>query len=98
MQEDKEKIDDSFKLKTRDNVEVVMIDDRELNFTLGENGFPVDIIVERSINHSRALHALRIFQSIGIKCVNTYDVATICGDKLLTSTALQEHNVPLLDN
>ncbi len=81
-------------LKKRDNVEIVMLDDRQLEFTLGKNGFPVDCVIERSINHSRALHALRIFESMGIPCFNTSAVATTCGDKLLTSVALAEACVP----
>jgi [lysine-biosynthesis-protein LysW]---L-2-aminoadipate ligase len=76
------------------DIELVMIDDRELSFSLGRDHFDLDVVVERSINHSRALHALRLFEAAGIKCVNKYSVATICGDKLLTSTALAEHNVP----
>jgi len=75
-------------------IELVMIDDRELSFSLGRDHFDLDVVVERSINHSRALHALRLFEAAGIKCVNKYSVATVCGDKLLTSTALAEHNVP----
>jgi len=75
-------------------VELVMIDDREITFNLGKDHFDLDVVVERCINHSRALHSLRLFEAAGIKCVNTYHVATICGDKLLTSVALAEHNVP----
>ncbi len=74
-------------------VELEMIDDREITFNLGKNKYDLDAVVERSINHSRALHGLRLFESAGIKCVNTYNVATICGDKLLTSCALAEQNV-----
>lgn len=75
-------------------IELVMIDDREITFNLGKDHFDLDVVVERCINHSRALHSLRLFEAAGIKCVNTYQVATICGDKLLTSVALAEHNVP----
>ena len=81
-------------LKTRQGVECNMIDDRKLSFTIGQNDFHVDVVLERCINHSRALHALRLFESIGIRCVNTSKVATICGDKLLTSIALSENGVP----
>jgi [lysine-biosynthesis-protein LysW]--L-2-aminoadipate ligase len=80
-------------LELRPGVEVVMLDDRELAFTLGRNGFGVDIVLERCVNHSRALHALRLFESVGIDCVNTYQVATTCGDKLLTSVVLAERGV-----
>src|SRR3989339_476587 len=75
-------------------LELVMIDDREISFNLGKDKFDYDVVVERSINHSRALHGLKLFDTAGIKTVNTFGVATICGDKLLTSCALAENNVP----
>jgi len=75
-------------------IELVMIDDREIKFNIGRDKFDLDIVVERCINHSRALHGLKLFESAGIQCVNTYSVATICGDKLLTSCALADYNVP----
>jgi [lysine-biosynthesis-protein LysW]--L-2-aminoadipate ligase len=75
-------------------IELVLIDDREITFNLGKDKFDVDVLVERCINHSRALHGLKLFESAGVKCVNSYNVATICGDKLLTSVALAENNVP----
>ena len=81
----------------RSNVKLNMIDDRKLMFDLKRNNFSFDVVIERSINHSRALHAIRLFQSNGIKCVNSFKVASICGDKLLTSAALQDNNVPQPD-
>lgn len=79
--------------KKRSGVEIVMIDDRNLIF--GNYNKPkVDIILERAINHSRAVHALRFFESMSIKCLNSYKTATICGDKLLTAVKLKEHNIP----
>jgi [lysine-biosynthesis-protein LysW]--L-2-aminoadipate ligase len=80
--------------QTKPDVDLIMIDDRDLTFQLGENHDHVDVVLERCINHSRALHALRLFESEGIKCINTSKTATICGDKLLTSIALSEHAVP----
>ncbi|PIN81014.1 lysine biosynthesis protein LysX [Candidatus Woesearchaeota archaeon CG10_big_fil_rev_8_21_14_0_10_30_7] len=91
IRKDEKFLIDEFKKR---NIELVMIDDRQLNFNLSKNKFDFDVLVERAINHSRALHALRLFENAGVKCVNKYKVATICGDKLLTSIALQEHNVP----
>lgn len=81
-------------LGKRPGVEVVMIDDREITFTLGQTRHDLDVVVERCINHSRALHALRLLESQGVACVNTSAVAATCGDKLLTSIALAEHGVP----
>jgi [lysine-biosynthesis-protein LysW]--L-2-aminoadipate ligase len=81
---------------SRRGVTLELIDDRHLTFRLGP-GVPrpaVDVVVERCINHSRALHALRLFEGQGVACINTFRVASICGDKLLTSAALREHGVP----
>ena len=80
--------------RKRPNVDLQMIDDRELYFTLGKNGFTYDVVLERAINHSRALHALMLFESAGVRCVNTSQVSLTCGDKLLTSRALAAHHVP----
>jgi [lysine-biosynthesis-protein LysW]--L-2-aminoadipate ligase len=91
IRKDEKFLIDAFKSK---GIELVMIDDRNVTFNLGKDHFDLDIVVERCINHSRALHGLRLFESAGVKCVNTYNVATVCGDKLLTSCALAEHHVP----
>jgi [lysine-biosynthesis-protein LysW]--L-2-aminoadipate ligase len=78
----------------RPGIEVTMTDDRQLTFELGRARAEVDIVLERCINHSRALHAIRLYESAGVRCVNSGDVARICGDKLLTSIALAEAGVP----
>ena len=67
----------------------IMLDDRKLTFDL-ESVPDIDLVVERCINHSRAMHGLRLFESLGIRCINSSDVARICGDKILTSVALKE--------
>ena len=79
----------------RRHVEVELIDDRTVSLhARPPRPSDVDVVLERCINHSRALHALRLFESMGIPCVNTSPVAATCGDKLMTSVALQEHGVP----
>ena len=80
----------------RNDVSLEMLDDRQLTFDLDRRP-DVDVIVERSINHSRALHALRLYQSLGIPCVNSYEVSQTCGDKILTAVALSDHGVPQPD-
>jgi [lysine-biosynthesis-protein LysW]--L-2-aminoadipate ligase len=80
--------------QARERVELKMFDDRKLSYNLGKDKFDLDVVLERCINHSRALHALRLFESAGLKCVNSSKVATICGDKILTSIHLKEHKVP----
>lgn len=80
--------------RKRKDVELIMIDDREQIFDLHKNNFDFDVVIERSINHSRAVHALKIFNDHEIKTVNTYEVAEICGSKFLTTQALLKANVP----
>lgn len=73
-----------------------LIDVRRFFFNLQdqEQWQQYDVILERCVSHSRALAALQILGSWGIPCVNTAQVATICGDKLNTNLALIAHNVP----
>jgi [lysine-biosynthesis-protein LysW]--L-2-aminoadipate ligase len=82
---------DAFRAKS--DVELVMLDDRKLIFDL-QSRPDVDVVLERCINHSRAMHGLRLLESAGIRCINTSEVARICGDKILTSLALKEAGVP----
>jgi len=70
------------------------IDDPELVLRLDEPMRQYDVVLERSINHTRALHALRVFNDWGVPTVNMFDVAEVCGNKLLTSTALVREGVP----
>ena len=79
---------------SREDVEVVMIDDRKLSFNLGKDSFDLDVVIERCINHSRALSAIELFECAGIRCVNNSEVAMICGNKLSTSISLKKLNVP----
>lgn len=79
---------------SRKGVQLEMIDDRKLIFELGGKKSNLDVVIERSINHSRALHAIILFENMGVKCVNSSRVALTCGDKLLTSKALDTYKVP----
>lgn len=80
--------------RQRAGVDLRMIDDRKLSFNLGRDRFDLHVLLERCINHSRALHGLRLFESAGVRCVNSSLVAGVCGDKILTSVHLREHGVP----
>lgn len=81
------------KLETR-GVDFQVIDDRKVVFTLEENGWDYDVILERCINHSRALYSLRILNDWGIPTVNSFEVADTCGNKLLTTSALIRAQIP----
>jgi [lysine-biosynthesis-protein LysW]--L-2-aminoadipate ligase len=77
---------DEFRI--RPGIEVKTVDDRELVFNLHENIYDFDVVIERCVNHSRAIHAIRVFEDFGIPTVNTYQVAEICGSKFLTTQAI----------
>ncbi len=71
-----------------------ILDDRELIFRLNSRHLEFDVVLERSVNHSRALYALKVFDEWGIKTVNRYPVAETCGNKFLTTSALTRHQIP----
>jgi [lysine-biosynthesis-protein LysW]--L-2-aminoadipate ligase len=78
-------------------VEIVRFDDREIVLDLSQPTPAMvrcHVVLERAINHLRALYTLRVLNDWGVPTVNSYDVANICGDKLLTSTALERAGVP----
>jgi [lysine-biosynthesis-protein LysW]--L-2-aminoadipate ligase len=79
----------------RRGVEVVRFDDREFTLDLSDPSMTdCDVILERCINHLRALYTLKVLDDWGVPTVNSYEVANICGDKLLTTTALVKAGVP----
>ncbi len=78
----------------RRGVDFVKIDDRELIIDLHQRAYDFDVVLERSVNHSRALHTLKILNDRGVRPINSWEVANTCGDKLLTTNALVKHGVP----
>jgi [lysine-biosynthesis-protein LysW]---L-2-aminoadipate ligase len=76
------------------NLEFEILDDRELIFRLNSKHMSFDVVLERCINHSRAMYALKVLNDWGIKTVNTYEVADVCGNKFLTTSALVKCGVP----
>ncbi len=81
----------------RRGARVIRFDDREFALDLQApqpDMIACDVVLERCINHLRALYTLKVLNDWGIATVNSYDVANICGDKLLTSAALVRAGVP----
>jgi [lysine-biosynthesis-protein LysW]--L-2-aminoadipate ligase len=83
-----------FQEMDRRGLDYVRIDDDEVIFHLNEARYPYDIVLERSIHHSRALYALKALNDAGVPTVNTAAVADVCGDKFKTTQALIKHGVP----
>jgi [lysine-biosynthesis-protein LysW]--L-2-aminoadipate ligase len=82
-------------LATRDNVEIVRFDDRQLVLDFDDPIAGVDVVLERAINHLRAEYTLKVLNTWGVPTVNTFEVANTCGDKLLTTAALVRAGVPV---
>jgi [lysine-biosynthesis-protein LysW]--L-2-aminoadipate ligase len=79
----------------RRGIATKVIDDRELVFSLERKPeLGVDVVLERCIQHSRALYALSVLETWGIPTVNTFEVADVCGNKLLTTMRLIRDGVP----
>jgi [lysine-biosynthesis-protein LysW]--L-2-aminoadipate ligase len=71
------------------------IDDRELVLEVERKPeLGVDVVLERCIQHSRALYALSVLNTWGIPTINTFEVADVCGNKLLTTMRLIRDGVP----
>ncbi len=77
-----------------------LLDDRKLVFEITQSQrddaifTDYDVIVERCINHGRALYSLRMLNDRGVLTVNSAHVADVCGNKLQTTSALTAAGVP----
>ncbi len=54
-----------------------------------------DVVLVRCLSHTNAYYLTRYFESLGIPVVSSHQVVATCGDKLLTSAALQEAGLPV---
>ena len=79
---------------TKRGANLSKIDDRNLKLDLDLPSIDADVVLERCINHLRALYSLKILNDWGVPTVNTWDVANTCGDKILTTAALNKNQVP----
>jgi [lysine-biosynthesis-protein LysW]--L-2-aminoadipate ligase len=72
------------------------IDDRTLTFNLAkpEPWREFGVVLERSLSYARGLYACQVLNRWGVPTINSAAVAEVCGDKLVTSAALQEAGVP----
>jgi [lysine-biosynthesis-protein LysW]--L-2-aminoadipate ligase len=80
-------------LKSRPEVEVVLVNDDVTYFDIDKKPVEVDVLFERSISYYRGLYISRIFEAQGIPVVNTSEVAARCGDKYVTSQLLINNKI-----
>jgi [lysine-biosynthesis-protein LysW]--L-2-aminoadipate ligase len=72
------------------------IDPREVVFDLGGNGLgKYHAVLVRCLSHSQAYYITRWLESVGIPAISPHRVVATCGDKLLTSAALQKADIPI---
>ncbi len=93
-------------LRARD-VDYERIDPRKVVYPLGEGGLELggrdnvdsvsgyDVVLVRCLSHTNAYYLTRYFESLGVPVVSSHQVIATCGDKLLTSAALQEAGLPI---
>jgi [lysine-biosynthesis-protein LysW]---L-2-aminoadipate ligase len=72
------------------------IDDRQIGLNLTEPGHwkEYSVVLERSLSYKNGLYTTQVLNSWGIPTVNMAHVAATCGDKLATSAALVQANIP----
>ena len=75
-------------------VSVVRIDDAEVTFGLDRADVDADVVVNRSVSHTRSLYAARCYAHYGIPTVNAPEVIELAGDKVLASLRLAERGIP----
>ncbi|MBU7033134.1 MAG: lysine biosynthesis protein LysX [Theionarchaea archaeon] len=81
-------------LRNRPGVRVILMDDRDCIFDIGENSDSFDVILARSVSQSRTFYAVKFFADRGIKTINSHETITTCNSKTLTSMALLKAGIP----
>ena len=76
------------------NIKLDKVQTQELSFSVHGAKVNYDAVLERCLSHLQATYVLRFLNSYGITTVNSYEVAHMCGDKILTSLAFTKHNIP----
>ncbi len=77
-------------------VSVTPIDLREIVFdpASAADWLAYDAVVDRSVSLTASLTATRIFEGLGIRCINPVHAIETCSDKLATTIALIRAGVP----
>jgi [lysine-biosynthesis-protein LysW]--L-2-aminoadipate ligase len=71
------------------------VDPRALIVQANANGMgQYDAVLVRCLSHSRAYYVTRWLEGLGIRAVSPHQVVANCGDKMLTTSLLQEADVP----
>ncbi len=75
-------------------IDVERWDDGEVTFGLERPDHLPDVILNRSVSHTRSIYATRCFAHYGVPTVNAPEVVELAGDKIRTSLRLAECGIP----
>ena len=75
-------------------VAVDRLDDAEVTFGLARPERLPDVVLNRSVSHTRALYAALAYDHYGVPTVNAPAVVELAGDKVRTSLRLAERGIP----
>ena len=70
------------------------IDDAEVTFPLERPPGLPDVVLNRSVSHTRSVYATRCYDHYGVRTINAPDVVELAGDKVRTSLRLAERGIP----
>jgi [lysine-biosynthesis-protein LysW]---L-2-aminoadipate ligase len=76
-------------------IPVTRFDDSEVTFGLDVPPDLPDVVLNRSVSHTRSIYATRCFARYGVPTVNRPDVVELAGDKVLSTLRLAERGVPV---
>jgi len=77
-------------------VDVERLDVRDVSVNVGSPELSqCDAVLCRCLSHTHSYYLTRWLESIGVPVVSPHHTVAVCGDKLLTSTALREAGVPM---
>ena len=71
------------------------LDEEQVRLSIGGPAPAFDVVLDRSIHHGRSMYGLTLLNQAGVPTVNSGRVAQVCGDKILTSVALQAAGLPI---
>lgn len=53
-----------------------------------------DVVLERCVSYYRGLHFTACLEFLDTPVINSFDVASMCGNKMITSMLLKKNNIP----
>ena len=63
-------------------------DSKRSNYDFG------DVVLERCVSYYRGLHFTACLEFLDTPVINSFDVASMCGNKMITSMLLKKNNIP----